>query len=252
MIVKKAAIPQAGSPLGEPGNEHSTALAVRGMFAAVAPRYDFLNHFLSLGTDIYWRKATARAMKDVLGKKGSVVVDLCCGTGDLACELARFSAGQVIGADFCHPMLVRATGKFALFGNLRFAEADALHLPFKEDSLDGLTVAFGFRNLANYRNGLEEMFRILRPGGRAAILEFSRVRWPVLGHAFRFYFRRVLPVLGGWVSGVRGAYRYLPESVKNFPNQEALAAAMALTGFVCVKYINFMGGAAALHVGTKP
>jgi demethylmenaquinone methyltransferase / 2-methoxy-6-polyprenyl-1,4-benzoquinol methylase len=243
--------PARGSILGESGDEHSTADAVRSMFSAVAPRYDFLNHFLSLGTDILWRGAAARSMQSILQRPGSVVADLCCGTGDLALELSRHSAGTVVGTDFCHPMLVRARAKGSSAPNVHFAEADSLRLPFADASLDGVTIAFGFRNLANYQKGLEEMLRVLRPHGRAAILEFSRVHWPVLGPAFRFYFRQVLPLIGRWISSVPGAYQYLPESVARFPDQESLAAALRSTGFTKVGYRNFTGGAAALHFGEK-
>ncbi len=241
-----------GSPLGTPDDPSSTSRAVRSMFAAVAPRYDFLNHFLSLGRDIAWRRATARALRPRLETPGSIAVDVCCGTGDLALALARYSAGRVIGADFCHPMLVRArekarSGARAVF----FLEADTLALPLRDASLDVVSVAFGFRNLANYRAGLREMLRVLRPGGVVAILEFSRVRWPVFGPLFRLYFQHVLPLLGTWISGVEGPYQYLPESVSLFPDQESLAAALVEAGFAKVSYQNFFGGVAALHVGER-
>lgn len=241
-----------GSPLGTPDDPASTARAVRSMFAAVAPRYDFLNHFLSCGTDIAWRRATARALRAKLETPGSVAVDVCCGTGDLAMALARFSAGKVMGADFCHPMLVRGQAKARGAGKaVSFLEADTLALPFRDSSLDVVSVAFGFRNLANYRAGLREMLRVLKPGGVVAILEFSRVRWPVFAPLFRFYFHHVLPRLGTWISGVQGPYQYLPESVWRFPDQESLAAALVEEGFSKVSYRNFFGGVAALHLGVK-
>ena len=252
-----------GSPLGSPDDVVSTGRAVRDMFAAVAPRYDFLNHFLSLGCDIAWRKATATALRDALAQPHSVAVDVCCGTGDLALALARVSSGTVIGTDFCHPMLQRAMeksvhhflrsrasdGRAAL--TLFFLEADTLALPFRDSSLDAVSSAFGFRNLANYARGLEEMRRVLKPGGSVAILEFSQVRWPVFGPLFRVYFRRILPRLGTLISGVEGPYQYLPDSVARFPGQEALAEAMRRAGFAKVWYRNFFGGVAALHVGEK-
>jgi demethylmenaquinone methyltransferase/2-methoxy-6-polyprenyl-1,4-benzoquinol methylase len=221
------------------------------MFAAVAPRYDFLNHFLSLGFDIAWRRATAQALREVLSRRGSVVADLCCGTGDLAFALARLSAGTVIGADFCHPMLQRAQRKAHGRSSVFFLEADTLALPFRDESLEGATLAFGFRNLANYARGLQEMRRVLKPGGLLAILEFSQVRWPLFGPVFRFYFRRVLPRLGTWISGVPGPYQYLPDSVSRFPDQESLAAALREAGFRNIRYIDFSGGVAALHLGEK-
>lgn len=247
---------------------------MRDMFAAVAPRYDFLNHFLSLGRDIAWRRATARLLADTLAPPGAVALDVCCGTGDLALEFARADCGTVIATDFCHPMLERARQKSeAAAGKAArpldrgpegsapgstesahsplFLEADTLTLPFTDGSFDVVASAFGFRNLASYAHGLAEMRRVLKPGGSVAILEFSRVRWPVFGPLFRFYFRRVLPRLGTLVSGVQGAYQYLPDSVAQFPDQEALAARMREAGFAKVCYRNFSGGVAALHLGEK-
>jgi len=222
------------------------------MFAAVAPRYDFLNHFLSFGRDIAWRRATAKALRERLARPGSVAVDVCCGTGDLALALARYSAGKVIGTDFCRPMLQRGREKAQRSARaVFFFETDTLALPLRDDSVDAISVAFGFRNLANYQAGLREMHRVLRPGGLIAILEFSRVRWPVFGPLFRFYFQRILPRLGTWISGVPGPYQYLPDSVSQFPDQESLAAALTAAGFANVRYQNFTGGIAALHLGQK-
>jgi len=240
--------PGQGSPLGRDGDEASTGSAVRRMFAAVAPRYDFLNHFLSVGRDIAWRRATAHALRGVLSVPGSRVADLCCGTGDLTFCLARYSRGTVVGADFCRPMLTLARYKSLSQGaRVSFVETDALVLPFADASLDAVTSAFGFRNLANYARGIEEMRRVLKPGGRLAILEFSQVRWPIFGPLFRLYFRHVLPRLGGWISGTQGPYRYLPESVAQFPDREALAGGLRAAGFRDVRYVNFTGGIAALH-----
>jgi demethylmenaquinone methyltransferase/2-methoxy-6-polyprenyl-1,4-benzoquinol methylase len=149
-------------------------------------------------------------------------------------------------------MLAIARGKAASQGRrVHFLETDALHLPFADASLDAVTSAFGFRNLANYSQGIDEMRRVLKSGGRLAILEFSRVRWPVFGPVFRFYFRRVLPRLGAWISGVEGPYRYLPDSVAQFPEQQVLAEKLRGAGFHKVSYRNFTGGVAALHVGEK-
>lgn len=241
-----------GSPLGSPGDANGTARAVREMFGRVAPRYDFLNHLLSLGRDIAWRKAAARELRATLARPGSVAVDVCCGTGDLALALARFSVGKVFGADFSRPMLARARDKArASRRAVHFLEADTLNLPFADASLDVISAAFGFRNLADYAQGLREMYRVLKPDGQAAILEFSSVRWPVFGPIFRFYFHHILPRLGTWISGVRGPYEYLPQSVALFPDQEQLAAAMREAGFAQVRYRNFFGGVAALHVGRK-
>jgi len=241
-----------GSPLGSGRNETATSAAVRNMFAMVAHRYDFLNHFLSLGRDIAWRRAAAKALQDALKRPGSLVVDLCCGTGDLSFLLGQHSHGRVIAADFCHPMLAIARGKSATRSRkVHFLEADALHLPLGDASADAVTSAFGFRNLARYDRGIEEMRRILKRGGRIAILEFSQVYWPVLGSLFRFYFRRILPRVGAWISGVEGPYRYLPDSVARFPRQEELAQKLRDAGFHKVGYVNFTGGVAALHMGEK-
>lgn len=232
------------------------------MFAAVAWRYDLLNHLLSLGLDFGWRRTAARALRDALSRPGSVAADVCCGTGDLALALSRFSAGTVIGADFCYPMLQRALrkgshsvlgdGKTRAQSHVVFLGADALSLPFPDNSLDLVTSAFGFRNLANYEMGLQEILRILRPGGFVGILEFSQVQWPVFGPMFRFYFRALLPRIGDRISGLRGPYRYLHDSVTRFPDQKALATMMGRAGFASVRYQNLMGGVAALHIGNKP
>lgn len=241
-----------GTTVERGADEQSTASAVRSMFAAVAPRYDLLNHLLSVGLDIKWRHAAVKALGPVLASSSSVVVDLCCGTGDLALALRRASAGKVVGADFCHPMLQLAREKSTRLSRFTsFLEADTLRLPFPETSVDALTIAFGFRNLANYRRGIQEMRRVLRPGGMVAILEFSHVKWPVFGPTFRFYFRRVLPLVGSWISGVQGPYQYLPDSVLRFPDQESLASLLREEGFRNVRYRNFTGGVAALHLGVR-
>ncbi|MGH9406880.1 MAG: bifunctional demethylmenaquinone methyltransferase/2-methoxy-6-polyprenyl-1,4-benzoquinol methylase UbiE [Terriglobia bacterium] len=246
-----------GSPLGSPQNVASASRSVREMFESVAPRYDFLNHFLSAGMDIAWRRAAARALREALGTTGSTALDVCCGTGDLALELQRVSRGRVIGADFCQPMLRRAERKLARRTSRRwrditsFMGADALSLPFRDQTFDVIASAFGFRNLANYELGLCEMRRVLKPGGVIAILEFSRVRWPIFGRLFGLYFAHVLPLLGTWLSGVRGPYQYLHDSVSGFPDQETLAARMRTAGFSDVSFRNLMGGVAALHTGQK-
>ena len=251
-MVKVAPATGQGSPLGSGRDEASTGAAVRNMFAEVAPRYDFLNHFLSVGRDIAWRRAAAHALKDVLARADSRIADVCCGTGDLSFCLNRQSQGTVLGTDFCHPMLVIARSKAgARNRGVQFLEADTLRLPFPDASLDAITSAFGFRNLANYARGIDEMRRVLKPGGRIAILEFSRVRWPIFGPLFRFYFRYFLPRLGAWISGVEGPYSYLPDSVAKFPDQETLLEMLRKAGFRNVSYRNFTGGVAALHVGEK-
>ena len=243
----------SGTRIAGQEGESSTARAVREMFAQIAPRYDFLNHFLSLGFDILWCRAAARVLREALRRPGSVAVDACCGTGDLALAFRRYSAGTLIGMDFCPPMLARAKQKAGRGKRaVHFVGADTLALPCRDSSVDLIAAAFGFRNLANYADGLREMRRALKPSGTVAILEFSRVGWPIIGPLFRFYFRQVLPCLGGCISGNADAYRYLPESVAKFPDQESLAQAMREAGFVNVRYRNFSGGVAALHLGEKP
>jgi demethylmenaquinone methyltransferase / 2-methoxy-6-polyprenyl-1,4-benzoquinol methylase len=232
--------------------EQAKARAVEEMFAAVAPRYDLANHVLSLARDIAWRRATAHELREALARPGSLAVDACCGTGDLSLALAHVSAGTVVGTDFCRPMLQLARRKSSSQTRpTLFIEADTLRLPFRDASLDVVSMAFGFRNLASYTKGLEEMRRVLKPGGWLAVLEFSRVRWPVVGPMFRFYFHHILPRVGTWISGVSGAYQYLPDSVARFPDQERLAALMREAGFASVRYRNFTGGVAALHLGQR-
>ena len=242
--------PLGGSPPGSPAATDPTTHAMRKMFSAVAPRYDFLNHLLSVGRDIAWRRATAKALRRILERPDSKAADLCCGTGDLAFELERYSAGRVFGTDFCHPMLVLAKRK-ALRHSSLFLEADTLALPFPDEFLDVATLAFGFRNLASYVTGLREIRRVLKPQGTLAILEFSEVRGPVFGPFFRFYFRHMLPRIGTWISSVPGPYQYLHDSVSKFPNQQALAQLLSAQGFQNIRYVNFTGGVAALHLGEK-
>ena len=227
------------------------AARVREMFGRVAPRYDLLNHLLSLNIDKLWRNTVVREFREVLGRPDARVLDLCCGTGDLTLALHDGARAQVIGADFCHPMLVRAVRKFAGRASPPAAlEADALRLPFPDASFDLVTVAFGFRNLADYDGGLREMFRVLRPQGRLGVLEFSEVRGP-LRSLFRFYFKKVLPKLGGAISGDFEAYRYLPESVGRFPSPEELAARIYDAGFSEARFTRLTFGIACLHIGSR-
>jgi demethylmenaquinone methyltransferase/2-methoxy-6-polyprenyl-1,4-benzoquinol methylase len=229
-------------------NEQEAARWVRGMFGRVAARYDLVNHVLSMNIDRYWRARTVRRVRPVLDRPGARVLDICCGTGDLVLALAR---GQMVfGSDFCHPMLVLARDKIARRRAPAIVfESDALSLPVRDASLDLVTVAFGFRNLANYEAGLAEMRRVVRPGGMVAILEFTTPPNPVFGAIYNVYSRRVLPWIGGMISGSRDAYRYLPESVRKFPNAAELAANMKASGFVRVTFEFLTGGIVALHLG---
>jgi len=224
------------------------------MFSRIAPRYDLLNHLLSGQMDKRWRARTARELQPILGRADAVVLDLCCGTGDLAFSLARGAKARIIGADFSHAMLVRAREKNQA-GNgargVRFLEADALRLPFADGSFDLVTTAFGFRNLANYEEGLREIWRVLKPGGTLAILEFTEPAPGVIGGLYRFYCWRVLPVIGGMISGDAKAYRYLPKSVARFFRPEEFAEVMRGVGYEKVRYVLMMLGTVGLHLGVK-
>jgi len=228
-------------------SEQEAAAWVRAMFGRVAHRYDLANHLLSFNIDRYWRAHTVARVREVLMRPDARVLDICCGTGDLVRALSRAhpAGAAVMGSDFCHPMLVAARAKV---GAGRLFEADALRLPLADRSLDLITVAFGFRNLANYQAGLREMRRVLRPGGMAAILEFSQPPNAWFGALYGFYSQRVLPVIGGALSGSRDAYAYLPESVRKFPSPEELTEMMRAAAFAEVKFERLTGGIVALHV----
>lgn len=225
------------------------------MFSGIAPRYDLLNHLLSAGIDRRWRKLVARRLEAAVGR-GARVLDVACGTGDLSLTLAESCGAQVVGLDFCRPMLdiARRKSDAATTGGsaLPFVEGDALSLPFADGEFDAATIAFGLRNLASVGGGLDELLRVTRPGGAVFVLEFSQPVVPGFRGLFNFYFTRVLPRIGGLVSGSRGAYEYLPDSVSRFPDQGRLAAMMKAAGFERVAYQNLTGGIAALHTGTRP
>ena len=222
------------------------------MFAGIADRYDLLNHLLSGNTDRRWRRLVVNRLRHSLGE-GTRALDVACGTGDLSLALAEVGQARITGLDFCRPMLeiaVRKANAAAL--QVPFVEGDALELPFDDSSFDVVTIAFGLRNLASIEEGLRELRRVLKPGGRVAVLEFSRPVVPGFRALFQFYFERVLPLIGGIVSGSRGAYRYLPDSVSRFPDQERLAGMIREAGFEGVEYENLTGGIAALHTATRP
>lgn len=234
-------------------NESEHARRVREMFAGIAGRYDLLNHLLSGNTDKRWRRLVALKLKPALSFEGARALDVACGTGDLALELVGVTKARVVGTDFCRPMLEIAASKAQTnVSEIPFVEGDALCLPFADEAFDAVTIAFGLRNLSSVEAGLKELWRVLKPGGRAAILEFSRPVVPGFRALFRFYFTRVLPKVGGMISGSRGAYEYLPDSVSRFPDQQRLAVLMREVGFVEVEYQNLTGGIAALHLGTRP
>jgi demethylmenaquinone methyltransferase/2-methoxy-6-polyprenyl-1,4-benzoquinol methylase len=222
---------------------------VRGMFTAIAPRYDLLNHLLSLNVDRRWRRAAVDRLNWEARPSGTYL-DLCAGTMDLAAELAHRAAfrGSVIGADFVLPMLARGRGKASRAAPVA---ADALQLPFPSASFDGAMVGFGVRNLADLDAGLVETARVLRPGARFVVLEFATPRFAPLRAAYLFYFLRVLPAVGRAVSKHTDAYTYLPESVLAFPDPEAFAARLRAAGFGAVRFELLSGGICALHHGTR-
>ncbi|HUU91505.1 MAG TPA: ubiquinone/menaquinone biosynthesis methyltransferase [Phycisphaerae bacterium] len=244
-----------------PGTRFSRDL--RAMFAAVARRYDLLNHLLSANLDRRWRQHTALAAmpsrdRRVRDTSPITVVDVCTGTGDLAVEvLRRAPRARVVACDYCRPMLERARDKLARAGLARrtaLVEADVLALPLPDASADAATCAFGLRNLNEPRRCLAEMVRILRPGGRVAILEFHRPRdQGALAGLFGLYFRHVLPRLGGWVSrGRHGAYAYLVASIRDFGPPKGVADAMREAGLDQVRLEPQAGGIASVYVGQKP
>ncbi|MBX7060793.1 MAG: bifunctional demethylmenaquinone methyltransferase/2-methoxy-6-polyprenyl-1,4-benzoquinol methylase UbiE [Pyrinomonadaceae bacterium] len=230
--------------------EHSRA--VREMFGGIASRYDLLNHLLSLNIDKGWRRKVAKELRPILDNADATVLDVACGTGDLSLELASGAKASITGTDFCRPMLKFAKEKIdAANRTIPLVEADAMELPFPSESFDALTIAFGLRNLPNVENGLAELLRILRPKGKLVVLEFSQPVIPGIREAFNLYFTRILPRIGGLVSGSRCAYEYLPDSVRGFPPQKELAAMMQKIGFSNVQYRNLTGGIAALHIGER-
>ena len=224
---------------------------VRRIFSEIAPRYDLLNHLLSFNIDRRWRQRAIGELAWPRAAEGTYV-DLCAGTLDVGTQLVRQAGfrGLVLGTDFAEPMLRAGAGK-APRERLSPVNADALALPLREGSADGAIVAFGIRNLADLDAGLREVHRVLKPGCRFVILEFSTPRSGVVRAGYHAYFHHVLPLIGGLVSGHRTAYRYLPESVANFPVQEELAARMRAAGFRDVRYRDLTFGVAAIHVGTK-
>jgi demethylmenaquinone methyltransferase/2-methoxy-6-polyprenyl-1,4-benzoquinol methylase len=223
------------------------------MFDRIAPRYDLLNHVLSCNVDRTWWWRTARRFGHILARPEAKVLDICCGTGDMTTALLRrrpANGAPVIAADFSQEMLARARKKLA-GRRVEVVEADALHLPMADGSLDLITTAFGFRNLANYQAGLREFFRVLAPGGELGILDFSEPAG-MMGKVFRFYFRRLLPVIGSRISGEAVAYGYLPGSVERFPAPPAMLELMRGAGFVDVSWTPYTFGIAGLWRGVKP
>jgi len=225
---------------------------VRRIFSEIAPRYDLLNHLLSFNIDKRWR---AKAIRELAWDRSpaGTYLDLCAGTLDVGTQLIREPGfrGFVLGTDFALPMLQAGAGKVSR-DRLAPVNGDALELPYRENALDGAIVAFGIRNLADLGTGLREVLRVLKPGARFVILEFSTPKSAIIRGGYHAYFHNVLPWIGGVISGHKTAYKYLPQSVANFPEQEALADRMREAGYRDVRYRNLTFGVAAIHVGTKP
>ena len=239
------------APTGAEDRE-TAAAAVREMFTSIAPRYDLLNHVLSCNIDRLWWWRTARKFDHILNHRNARVLDLCCGTGDMTFALGRRvgeGAAQILGADFSHAMLQRAAVK-GRGTRLRWIEADALRLPFPDGSFNLVTSAFGFRNLADYDAGLREIARVLAPDGECGILDFGEPGG-LIGHAYRIYFKRVLPAIGTLLSGVRGPYAYLPASVERFPSPDEMLGRMHQAGFREVSWTPYTFGIAGLYRGVK-
>jgi demethylmenaquinone methyltransferase/2-methoxy-6-polyprenyl-1,4-benzoquinol methylase len=243
----------AGAAPAGAQDTQSAAHAVREMFSSIAPRYDLLNHVLSFNIDRYWWWRTARRFAHILRRDDARVLDLCCGTCDMALAL-RHQAGnaksEIVGADFAHPMLERATRKVSA-KRILLVEADALRLPVADATFDLVVSSFGFRNLADYDAGLREIARLLKPGGEVGILDFSDPRG-ALGAVYRVYFKQVLPAIGTLISGVRGPYAYLPASVERFPQPSEMLERMRAGGFEQTAWTPYTFGIAGLYKARKP
>jgi demethylmenaquinone methyltransferase / 2-methoxy-6-polyprenyl-1,4-benzoquinol methylase len=222
---------------------------VQAMFDSIATRYDLLNRVLSMGVDRGWRVAAA---KEVLEHNPKSILDIATGTGDFAIAIQKLAPdAKVIGSDFAPKMLEIARSKAkALNLEIPFEQADALHLPYADLSFEAVSCSFGFRNFADFKQGLKEFHRVLQVGGRCVILEFPPPPENLLGQAYTLYFKHILPLIGGLISGKPEAYKYLPESVIAFPKPEVLATLMREIGFEA-RYTILTAGLAAIHVGIK-
>jgi demethylmenaquinone methyltransferase/2-methoxy-6-polyprenyl-1,4-benzoquinol methylase len=224
------------------------------MFSAIARRYDLLNHLLSFNIDKLWRQRAVAKLASILETRNGLCLDLCCGTGDLALAMSQRGVAQIVACDFSHPMLQlsrRKISKRNQGARIRVIEADGLRLPFRSQVFDAIAIAFGLRNLESVTSGLTEMARVLKPGGRLIVLEFSKPTNALFDKVFQFYFFRILPQIGNLLSRHQNAYSYLPRSVRHFPDQMELAKILTHCGFDKVSYVNLSGGIAAIHCGEK-
>ena len=224
---------------------------IRAMFDAIAPTYDFLNHLLSFSIDRHWRRVTREQLESRLGPC-TRILDLCTGTGDLALEMAKL--GPVTACDFSRPMLLRGMRKVqrrAPANPILFLQSDALTLPFPSRTFQAATIAFGLRNLEDYGRGLQEVARVLQAGGYLAVLEFAVPDSRIFGAFYRVYFERLLPLVGGLISGRIHSYRYLPESVKGFPRGVELERLFVEAGFATPDLLRLSAGIAQVYVAQK-
>ncbi len=242
-------------PLGAPQAAPETAaVSVQTMFDAIAPRYDLLNHVLSAGIDLTWWWRASRVLRPILARPEARIVDLCCGTGDMALALLKHrpstsSTAPILAVDFSHQMLSLGSTKFNR-KNIIPVEGDALHLPLPNDSADLISAAFGFRNLVSYEDGLAELFRVLKPGGQIAILECNQPDG-LVAVLYNLYFKRILPWVGGKLSDAT-AYNYLPHSVERFPRSPRMLELIRNAGFEHATWTSYTLGIAGLYRATKP
>ena len=219
------------------------------MFDDISPHYDFLNHFLSLGIDIYWRKKFTRKL-DIQDDYN--ILDVACGTGDVGFEILKKHSVSMTGIDLSQKMIELAQGKASKkkLDNITFIEGDAENLPLNDNSVDCLTISYGFRNISNYEQALEEFFRVLKPGGKLGILEFSEPKSKVVGFIFRIYFHHILPRIASLFSR-SDAYRYLPESVDFFPTRHDICRKIIYSGFQRVEIHDLTFGISTIFLGFK-
>lgn len=225
---------------------------VRGMFGDIAGKYDFVNRVIAVNFDQSWRRLVVKKLTPELARADALILDVACGTGDLSLELQKNAAAKIIGTDFCRPMLEVAIEKTARTDfTIPYVEGDGLALPFADNTFDAVTAAFGLRNFANWQDGLTQMRRVLKPGGKLAILEFASPTLIGFRQIYDLYFDRVLPRIGGALSGNFAGYKHLNKSVRKFPDQKGFSQLVRETGFENVEYQNLMTGICAIYLGTK-
>ena len=226
---------------------------VQQMFDTIVPRYDLMNHVMTLGMDFRWRRIVANQAKTTATGPSDFAVDVACGTGDVAFEMEKVGIPLVTGLDYSPGMIAESQRKAKKHGSsVFFVEGDAMNMPFEDNAAGAATISFGMRNLPDYAAGVKEMARIVQPGGKVICLEMTPYQRPFLKVPFNFYFRQVVPIIGWLLTRQYKAYKYLPESVKNFPTADEMVKIYHDAGLEDVTY-NLLGfGTVALHVGTKP